>query len=205
MRLMIVASVSLAAGWYVNKMERSDALQSLQAAYFASASKIDSFRLTDKNEKPFTNKQLYGKWSYVFLGYTHCPDICPTTLAQLNTFSKKIKEAGVKDTQVVFVSVDPLRDNASRLKEYTDYFNTDFIAATAEHSMLFPFVADLKLMYGMVDSLRADNYGVDHSASIALINPEGKLQAVFKPEMKEGQPPHVNMDKMLEESLLIIN
>ena len=59
-------------------------------------------------------------------------------------------------------------------------------------------------MYGMVDTLQAKNYSVDHSASIALVNPQGQLQAVFKPEITPGQPPHVNMEKMLEESLLII-
>lgn len=204
MRVMLVVSLSLGAGWYKHKLDREEELQSLQAAYFSPASAIGDVELIDKNQQPFTNKAFYGKWSYVFLGYTHCPDVCPTTLAQLNTFVRKAKDAGLNDTQIVFISVDPLRDDAARLKEYTEYFNSDFLAATGEHDVLFPFVANLKLMYGMVDTLQAKNYSVDHSASIALVNPQGQLQAVFKPEITPGQPPHVNMEKMLEESLLII-
>lgn len=205
MRLMLVASISLAAGWYTHKVQREETLQSLDAAYISPASDISAFELIDKNEKAFSNKDFYGQWSYVFLGYTHCPDICPTTLAQLNRFSLEAKKSDFHDFQVVFVSVDPLRDDSARLKEYTDYFNEEFVAVTGGHDSLFPFVADLKLMYGMVDSLQVKEYAVDHSASIALINPQGQLQAVFKPVVKEGQPPHVDMNKMLEESLLIID
>lgn len=204
LRLMLVASLSLGAGWYMQQQEREEMLQSLKATYFSPATKISSFELVDKNGQAFTNKSLYGKWSYVFLGYTHCPDICPTTLAQLNRFSKKATSEGLKDFQIVFISVDPLRDDTARLKEYTDYFNTDFIAATANHDVLFPLVADLGLKYGMVDKEQTSDYAVAHSASIALINPQGQLQAIFKPKVVDGQPPHVDMEQMLSESLLII-
>ena len=203
--LFCVAVVALVAGIFLAK-QASFNPELLKARYYEPARQLDSFELIDQHNKPFDRAALQGKWSLVFLGYTHCPDVCPMTLAKLANLDKKIKREGIDDIQIVFISVDPARDDAARLKEYTAYFNEEFIAATAEHKQLYPFVRNLGLMYAMVDDTEAGNeYAVDHSASISLLNPAGNLQAMFKPEIKKGAVPVVNMTDLLSDLLAIHN
>ena len=93
------------------------------------------FDLVDHRQRPFNQKNLQGKWSFVFFGYLSCPDVCPNTLHELNSFWRLLKdETGEdpQDLQIVFVSVDPRRDSAHRLGDYIGHFNREFIAATAE-------------------------------------------------------------------------
>jgi protein SCO1/2 len=127
----------------------------------------------------FTNAQLQGRWSFLFFGYTQCPDICPTAL----TLMKQIK-AAVPPTptfQVVFVSVDPARDTPELLKNYMAAFDLGFIGLGGDDAMLVPLVKDLGVFYQRNDATDKKNYTVDHSAAIYLINPKGELAALFSP------------------------
>jgi len=133
----------------------------------------------------FTNQNLQGKWTLFFIGYTFCPDICPTTLAQLDSIYPKLTAQPYNDIQIVFVSVDPNRDKAEQLAEYVHYFNAEFIGVTSTHKQLWPFVQNLGLIYSIVDKGVAEpSYLVDHSASIVLINPKGEHQASFQAKNK---------------------
>jgi protein SCO1 len=135
-----------------------------------------------------TNSDLLDKWSFVVFGYTYCPDVCPTTLARIKAVYQQLKQTA--DVQVVFVSVDPLRDDIERLSVYVGYFEPDFFAVTTSHDKLFPFAQSLLSPYGIVAQAPGDEYRVSHSASIALINPQGNLQGQFKPGYKVGGDPH---------------
>ena len=148
----------------------------------------------------FTNQNLQGKWTLLFIGYTYCPDICPTTLADLDRVYPSLINDQNTTTQVVFISVDPNRDKAEQLADYVSYFNKNFIGVTGTHEKLWPFVTELGLIYSLVEEGEIDEfYLVDHSASIVLVNPAGEFHATFKSEVNEQGINHVNMDLMVED------
>ena len=152
-----------------------------QGTLLPSAKAIADFQLTDQHGKPFTRNNLVGKWSFAFFGYTHCPDVCPTSLSMLAQVMKKLEQNDNLDTkpQVVFVSVDPERDTPELLAQYLPYFNPDFIGVTGDPQQLLLLTRQLGIMYGKVPADNADDYLVDHSASIILFDPDGNFLALF--------------------------
>ncbi|MFT6985744.1 MAG: protein SCO1/2 [Psychromonas sp.] len=147
----------------------------------------------------FDNQDLLNKWTLFFIGYTYCPDICPTTLADLDRVYAKLTRPPYNNIQIVFVSVDPNRDKAAHLAEYVNYFNPHFKGVTSTHKQLFPFAQNLGLVYSIVDQ-GVDNqyYLIDHSASLVLINPLGEHHATFKARINENGIAHVDMDLMVD-------
>lgn len=160
---------------------------------FKPAKSLMEFTL-DTAQGPLKKEALIGKWTFVMFGYTHCPDVCPTTLTRAKGVYKLLKQTA--DSQVLFVSADPLRDEPSRLGKYVGYFDSEFIGATTTHDKLFPFAQNLLLPYGIIAKKVSDDYAVSHSASIALINPQGRLHAHFKPSHSLGEIPIVDMKIM---------
>ena len=149
---------------------------------------VAPFSLTSHNGDEFTQASFENKWSLVFLGYTFCPDICPTTMAELNGIYPQLQTLDSEyPIQVVFISVDPKRDTIERLAEYIGFFNSNFIAATGEHSQLFPLARNLGMMYAMSESSGNPNYLVDHSASVVVINPKAQVVGRFKPRREPGK------------------
>jgi protein SCO1/2 len=138
---------------------------------------LPEFRLQDQNKQVFDRARLQGKWSFVFFGYTHCPDICPTTLVVMRDVQKIAggKEQGI---QYIFISVDPDRDNAATLGRYLPYFHPEFIGATGSHGELMRLTRTLGAYYEGGEA-RNGNYEVHHSAAIFLIDPEARLRALF--------------------------
>jgi len=164
------------------------------ALYYQQPRGIKAFELSDHNGQAFTKSQLNGKWSLVFLGYTSCPDVCPTTLQNLNFIFDDLK-AITKKSQILLVTADPQRDSQEKLAQYIAYFNKEFIALRAGHEVLFPFTRNLGLMYALNGS--GNDYLVDHSASLVLINPAGEITAIFKPEQIIGKMPSIDSDTLL--------
>jgi protein SCO1/2 len=166
------------------------------ALYYQQSREIKPFELIDQNGLPFTKNRFNNKWSLVFFGYTSCPDVCPTTLQNLSFIYDDLKAITDK-SQVLLVSVDPQRDSEEKLAQYIAYFNAEFIALRAGHEVLFPFARNMGLMYAI--NGEGDNYLVDHSASLVLVNPVGKIAAIFKPEQVVGQVPSIDSDKLLSD------
>jgi len=171
------------------------------ALYYQQARDIKTFELTDHNGKSFSKEQLKGKWSLVFFGYTSCPDVCPTTLQNLGFIYDELKSAA-NNSQVLLVTVDPKRDTQEKLSQYIAYFNAEFIALRAGHEVLFPFARNMGLMYAI--NGEGEDYLVDHSASLVLINPDGKIAAIFKPEQAIGKVPSIDSDKLLSDYQKIV-
>ena len=137
----------------------------------------------------------------MFFGYTSCPDVCPTTLQNLGFIYDDLK-AAANNSQVLLVSVDPQRDNQGKLSQYIAYFNPEFIALRAGHGVLFPFARNMGLMYAI--NGEGDDYLVDHSASLVLINPDGLITAIFKPEQEVGKVPSIDSDKLVSDYQKIV-
>ncbi|WP_419227046.1 SCO family protein [Alteromonas sp. OM2203] len=167
---------------------------------------ITPFELTSHDGDVFNNASLKGQWSLVFVGYTFCPDICPTTMAELNGIYPELKALeSVQPIRVVFVSVDPKRDSVKRLAEYVNYFNEEFIAITGEHKALFPFVRNLGMMYAIAESTYNPNYLVDHSASVVLVDPEARVIGRFKPKREPGKLSVSDPQQILADMPVIIS
>jgi len=167
---------------------------------------VAPFTLTTHMGQPFDVSSLEGQWSLVFVGYTFCPDICPTTMSELNSIYPELQALeSVKPIRVVFVSVDPKRDSVERLAEYVSYFNEAFIAVTGEHKVLFPFVRNLGMMYAIAESTDTPNYLVDHSASVVLIDPQARVVGRFKPKREPGKLSISDPQQILADMPLIIS
>lgn len=147
------------------------------------AAPLKDFTLIDHNEQAFKNINLKNKWSFVFFGYTHCPDICPTTLVSLKHIYKAIKAhtPEATNTQVIFVSVDPARDKAKDIGKYVKYFNKDFIALTGTIKNIDGFVKQFSAAYFIEKPTAPGEYLVSHASSIFLVDPKTNVIASFSP------------------------
>lgn len=188
------------ARWYSQQAE-------LQSAYLLPAPRVvKTFSLQDPAGTTVDQAQLRGKWTLVFVGYTSCPDICPMTMAMLaGAYPQLQQTAGEVPVQVWFVSVDPQRDTPSQLQQYMAYFQQPALTAlTGRHDQLYPFVRELDLMYAIATDTSQADYRVDHSASIAIINPQAEFIGSFRPDMNlEGAPPLVSRAKLLADFAMI--
>ena len=140
---------------------------------------IGEFDLIDHHGNPFNPGRLEGQWTLVFFGFTHCPDICPTTMTFLNTFLESLEGTEAQDPQVVMVSVDPARDTVQQLADYMPYFNPDFIGLTGEFLDIHRFATKLNTPFRKVMD-EDGSYQVDHSSNIVLINPRGDYHGFFR-------------------------
>lgn len=146
---------------------------------------LKPFSLIDKNEQAFTTENLKGKWSFIFFGYTHCPDICPTTLVTLKHISKALEKhpQAKSDFQVIFVSVDPERDTPKGLASYVSFFNKDFNAVTGTSEDLMAFAKQFSAAYIKETPNTKGDYLMSHTSSIFLVNPKQELVASFSPPL----------------------
>ncbi len=140
---------------------------------------IGDFSLIDHRGDAFTPGRLEDQWTLMFFGFTNCPDICPTTMAFLDRFVGEIAGTEAADTEVVMVSVDPARDSVEQLASYVPYFNEDFTGVTGDFLDLFRFATNLNAPFRKVPG-QGDDYVVDHSANVVLINPRGDYHGFFK-------------------------
>jgi protein SCO1 len=133
----------------------------------------------DHHGQVFDNDRLLGKWTLVFFGFTYCPDICPTTMGFLNELMGQLEGTEAEDTEVVMVTVDPARDTVEQLASYVPYFNPDFTGVTGDFLDIHRFATALNTPFRKVPG-EGENYQVDHSANVALINPRGDYHGFFK-------------------------
>ncbi|WP_445360781.1 SCO family protein [Microbulbifer sp. EKSA005] len=140
---------------------------------------IEDIQLLSDDSRDFYTKDFQGKWTLVFFGFTHCPDICPTTLSTLNNFYNTLDESTRASTDVVLVSVDPSRDKPEQLGQYVRYFNSEFRGITGDFFKLKKFATQLNVPFNKV-SLAEGGYTIDHGSQVVLINPRGHYHAFFK-------------------------
>jgi protein SCO1/2 len=177
--IMIFALVAMAAGfWLATEMKSSEkgGLPQIQGSILTTPRQIVVPELTKHDGNAFTDQDLNGQWTLIFFGYTHCPDICPMTM---NVLAEAKKLANGEFPQVVLVSVDPQRDSVEMLGDYVRYFDPAFIGVTGEEKMIQALTLQTSVVYAKMPgaSGNADDYLVDHSSAVLLINPKGQLAA----------------------------
>ena len=131
---------------------------------------------------------LQGHWTIVFLGFTHCPDVCPTTLAELAVAQRQWESVpGASRPRVLFVSVDPQRDTAESAGRYAHHFHPDTLAATGEIPALEAFATSLGMVFMTVpppEGAPADQYSVDHSSTLVILDPQGRMAGLLRPPLQ---------------------
>lgn len=149
---------------------------------FSEPREVLPFELVDHRGNTFTRDDLVGKWTMIFPGFTFCPDICPTTMAQLGQMWEYLDEKPKKDLQVIMLSVDPNRDTVEKLGQYVPYFNEEFTGLTGNLGTIANLATQMNIAFDIINPENApDSYDVAHSANIVLLNPDGNYQGFFKP------------------------
>ena len=176
-RRVFVAAAACAAIW-----SGVAAAPRVNAVILDRPSPLQSFTLDDHNGKPFTADTLKGRWSLVLAGFTHCPDVCPFTLANLE---QVVSELGLltrpdRLPTVIFLGVDPDRDRAN-LKEYVVQFHPDFLGVTGAVDQMD---RALKGFDAVAERAKPDAHGSYqgmHSAAVAVVDPQARLVAKISP------------------------
>lgn len=140
---------------------------------------LSNFELATSSGSSLDKARLLGRYSVLFFGFTHCPDVCPTALSVLRDTEKTLG-AAASQVNFVFVSVDPERDDLVALGNYTKFFSAQFIAATGPDSDLLPFTRELGVLY-FKQAAAAGDYSVDHSAHFVLLDPQVRVIGIIRP------------------------
>jgi len=183
---IVATVVAVAAGLWVSDryFNRQADLADLHGTRFSEPRALQPFTLTDYKGRPFGTEQLKGKWSFVFFGYTNCPDVCPTTMSVLKSVASRLDNK-VPGVQYVFVSVDPERDTPEQLGQFVTWFNGDFIGVTGTGQELEKLTRQLGVIYMRVpDEKSPGSYTIDHSASVLLFDPDARFHAIFSAPLK---------------------
>ncbi len=155
---------------------------------FKPERELPAFSLRQSDGTPLVPGELKGHWTLVFLGFTHCPDVCPTTLAQLSQAQKQWQ--ALPETlrpRVLFVSVDPERDTPDAIGEYAHGFHRDTLAATAQVPALEQFTRSLSLVFAKVPGgadAPSDQYTMDHSMTLAVLDPQARMAGIVQPPLE---------------------
>lgn len=160
-------------------------LRDYGAMMLEEPTELVDFALTDQHGSAFGPEQLLGYWTLVFFGFSHCADICPTTMAVLGETFQALKPEEQADLNVIMVTVDPQRDTPEQLQKYLARFNPSFTGLSGEHAALMGFARQLHSAYEP-EFEGEDNYQVTHSGNLILINPEGELHGYFRPPFAHG-------------------
>jgi protein SCO1/2 len=183
----LVAAALVLAAWFAIALSRAAPPPAFDAGPAASVLSVPrllpSFALTDHEGQPFDESRLEGHWSFLYFGYTFCPDVCPITLVNLRDVRELLEARGgahaLDGVQFVFVSVDPERDTPERLAEFVPYFHADFIGVTGAANELERLTAALGIHHAKAEGGSERDYLVDHSTAVMLIDPQRRLHAVF--------------------------
>jgi protein SCO1 len=175
--LILIALVAATGGVWVAKRTSDQAPQLTSGTWLPQPRPVPEVALIDQSGQPFTTQNLKGHPTLVFFGFTHCPDVCPTTLARL---VQVVKAANIPDLKVLLVSVDPERDTPELLERYVHAFSPDFGGVTGKPEEIQRFANEFAVAIAKVD-MGGGEYTVDHSAVVFLLNRQGQRVALFTP------------------------
>lgn len=166
---------ALCALIFLSGCDRGDDAVSFHSADITGADFGRDFALVDHNGNLRQLSDFGGKVVVVFFGFTHCPDVCPTTLAEFNAALQQLGE-NARRVQVLFITVDPERDTPEVLGPYVSAFNPDFLGLTGTPEQIAGVAREFKIIYRKVDGSRPGSYSVDHSAGTYIFDTAGRLR-----------------------------
>jgi len=181
--VVIIACIAIAAGVFAGT-RHSATSQQHSSDQKAIKKQLPAFSLPYGDNKMLNEANFKGKWSVLFFGFTHCPDICPNTLNEMNGVVTQLSKNQLTVPQVVFITVDPVRDTVEKMAQYVGYFNEDFIGASGELADITALTTKLGIVASYTADDSGDDYNVDHTASMLVIDPELRVRAKLNPPHK---------------------
>lgn len=187
--IFVIAASAMSAGIWLSSIQQEKMTEArkvnslIQGNILKPARKINVPALIKDNGETFTQDDITGHWSLLFFGYTHCPDICPLTMSIVARAKKAADEEHHLFPDVFFISVDPDRDKPEMLGKYIRYFDKDFTGVTGKQDLIKALTLQMSVVFmkipaaGQADEISENDYLVDHSSALLLLNPEGKLTA----------------------------
>ena len=188
--LVIAVVLAVAATAFIGGRAGKEAIvkppEEIEDYLFWQAKDLTDFQLTGAGGKTLGLNDLKGKWSFIFFGYTQCPDVCPLTLGILGQAFKLIEKnpAAYREIQGIFISVDPKRHTPESLKEYVAYFNNKFVGVTGNTAELEAISRQMSALYTIhpkESNKPGEAYLVTHNSTIFLVDPQGRLYGRFPP------------------------
>ena len=182
----IIAVFLLTPNKYYSGGVESDAIPaSVSSVVVKSPFVLSEVQLTAHDNSNFTIESLRNRWSFLFFGYTQCPDICPATMHQLVRIKQAMQTQNIQhnNLQFVFISVDPQRDTPDHLASYVNYFDESFIAATGDIENIKHIEKQLGVFHRYSKPDTDGAYRVDHSTNVYLIDPKARVSAKFQVPM----------------------
>lgn len=179
----LAAVLAAGAGFWLARQLGGTTPRLASGTWLPQPRPIRDLALIDHAGRPFTHEQLAGQPSLVFFGFTHCPDVCPTTLALL---SQVRKDAQVPNLRVLFISVDPDRDTPAVVAQYVRAFDPQITGLTGEAAALDTVAAQFGVARARV-ALPGGGYTVDHSAAVFLLDDRGRMVALFSPPLDRAR------------------
>jgi len=164
-----------------------------QAATISGAPLGGPFRLIDQEGRPVTEAALRGRPSALFFGFTHCPDVCPTTLAELDAHLDRLDEKG-REIAAYFVTVDPERDTPDVLRNYVGAVSDRIVGLTGEPQAVAAMLKDYGV-YAKRVPLKGGGYTMDHTASVFLLDSEGRLVSTIS-HGEDGEAAFAKLEKL---------
>jgi protein SCO1/2 len=175
----LVFVIALAAGFGLALRDSGDTPEMLSATVLPAGNELPEFALIDQNGSAAGRGAFEGQWDLVFFGFTNCPDICPATMTILGQAKRALEARGQEPLpRVVLVSVDPERDSPEAMARYVAYFGEDNLGLTGELDEIRKLTDALGIFFQKAGTDSAA-YGVDHSTVVLLIDPRGRLKALF--------------------------
>lgn len=169
-----------AAGVFTARYYGSVENPSIQGMFWPDPKQLYPFVTVDDTGARFGLDRLKGRWSFLYFGYTHCADICPLTLSVMNQVYTKLKTEGLAgNVQMLFVTVDPERDTLTRIADFVHKFNPVFTGLGGSMPQIQSLAGQLGVATVKEDSSGSDDYQVDHSDALFLVDPKARLISMF--------------------------
>ncbi len=178
--LWIAVAIALVAGGFLllRKPAQRPPVQSIELSSIGGP-----FTLVGSNGQPFSSAKLNGKPYVIFFGFTHCPDVCPTTLARLVKLRQQLR-AGEQPFEILFVTVDPERDGPSEVGKYAELFNSPIVGLTGSPAQIEQVKKQFGIFSEKVEQSGGD-YTVNHTSTVLLFDRGGKFAGTIAPEEQD--------------------
>jgi len=196
-RILLAGVGALAIGLYLQLFGFNPPLVKVEPAaspiegfFWPDQLQLHPFGLVDHENRKFDQPRLSGQWSFVFFGYTHCPDICPITMNLLRQAREKLlRDAGpdMDPIDIVFVSVDGERDTPDRLRDYIGFFGEGFTAASGTKAQIESLTTQLGVAWSIDEHEEGQDYLVGHSGAVFLISPQATIASIWQPPHKADE------------------
>lgn len=185
----------LAAGAALNRHQTQSTLppSEIEGLLWPAPPSLAPFKLITKDGQPFSEQDLQGDWHLMFFGFTHCPDVCPGTLRTLAALKPiYAKETGSALPEVIFVTVDPERDDMATLRDYVSFFDPAFQALTGTRESINALTRNVGIIAVPTGIDEDGDYSIDHTVSLLLVDPAGRLVGVLTaPHAVESLTPRI--------------